>query len=66
MMVISIAEFAATETMKKEIQESFDVRNETLKRCCAMENYADLPLAEKNRIYDGIRKQIEAERRTIS
>ena len=65
-MVISIAEFAATETMKKEIRESFDVRNETLKRCYAMENYAGLPLAEKNRIYDGIRKQIEAERRRIS
>ena len=65
-MVISIAEFAATETMKKEIRESFDVRNETLKRCYAMENYAGLLLAEKNRIYDGIRKQIESERRKIS
>ena len=65
-MVISIAEFAATETMEKEIRESFDVRNEILKRCYAMENYARLSLLEKKRIYNGIRKQIEAERRKNS
>ena len=65
-MVISIAEFAATETMKKEIRESFDVRNEILKRCYATENYARLSILEKKRIYNNIKKQIEAERRKIS
>lgn len=35
------------------------IRNETLNRCYAIENYKDLPLKEKNRIYDQIRKEVE-------
>lgn len=38
-----------------------DIRVETLKRCYSIEEYADMPLAEKNRIYDAVRKQIEQE-----
>ena len=39
-----------------------DIRTATLKRCYEMEGYADLPLEEKNRIYDATRKEIEEER----
>lgn len=65
-MVISIAAFAPTEEMKRDLQEAFDLRNETLRRCYAMENYAELPRAEKIRIYDTIRQQIENDRRKNS
>lgn len=64
-MVISIAAFATTEEMKRGLQESFSIREETLNRCYAMENYADLPHAEKNRIYDSVRKEVENSRRKI-
>ena len=39
-----------------------DIRTITLKKCYSMEGYADLPLEEKNRIYDATRKEIEEER----
>lgn len=36
-----------------------DIRTITLKKCYSMEGYEDLPLEEKNRIYDATRKEIE-------
>lgn len=36
-----------------------DIRTITLKKCYSMKGYEDLPLEEKNRIYDAIRKEIE-------
>lgn len=35
-----------------------DIRTITLKICYSMEGYADLPLEEKNRIYDATVKEI--------
>jgi len=37
------------------------IRTETLKRCYAMDGYKDLPLAEKNKIYDRIIVEVEKE-----
>lgn len=39
------------------------LRNETLNRCHAMNGYSELPLAEKNKVYDQVKKQIEKENR---
>lgn len=36
-----------------------DIRTITLKICYSMKGYEDLPLEEKNRIYDATRKEIE-------
>lgn len=44
------------------VSESFDVRNETLRRCYAIDGYADLPRNEKNAIYDSVREQVREER----
>ena len=35
-----------------------DIRTAALKKCYSMEGYADLPLEEKNRIYDATVKEI--------
>lgn len=41
-----------------------DIRVEALKTCYKMEGYTDLPLEEKNRIYDAtVKKIIEGEKR---
>jgi hypothetical protein len=49
----------------KEIQRGIEVsqyvRSETLNRAYAVNGYIDMPLAEKNRIYDEIQKEIIAE-----
>ena len=37
------------------------IREETLKRCYAMDGYKDLPLAEKNKIYDRVIVEVEKE-----
>ena len=36
-----------------------DIRTMTLKKCYEIAGYKDLPLAEKNRIYDATKKEIE-------
>lgn len=38
--------------------DHMDIRTAALKKCYAMEGYADLPLEEKNRIYDATVKEI--------
>ena len=37
------------------------IRTEALNRCYAIEGYKDLPLEEKNKIYDKIVKEVEQE-----
>lgn len=41
-----------------------DIRTITLKICYSMEGYEDLPLKEKNRIYDATKKEIEKKKCT--
>ena len=36
-----------------------DIRTIALRKCYEMDGYRDLPLAEKNRIYDATKKEIE-------
>lgn len=36
-----------------------DIRTMTLRKCYETEGYADLPLEEKNKVYDRTRKEIE-------
>ena len=47
--------------IKKAILESDYIRNETLRRCCAIPSYRYKPLRWKNRYYDAIRKKVIAE-----
>ena len=44
-----------------EIMRYSEIRNETLNRCYTMENYKDLSLEEKNKIYDRIKREVELE-----
>lgn len=39
-----------------------DIRNETLNRCYEIAGYKDLPIKEKNEIYDRMKEKIELER----
>lgn len=61
MNVVNIAEFASTEQIKKDLIFWANLRTETLRRCYAMEGYEALPLAEKNKIYDRTKRQVEEE-----
>jgi hypothetical protein len=36
-----------------------DIRIAALKKCYSMEGYADLPLTEKNKIYDSVKAELE-------
>lgn len=60
-MVSNIACCAGTDEIKKALVHLADLRTETLRRCYAMEGYETLPLAEKNKIYDRTKRQIEEE-----
>ena len=42
----------------KKGEKMIDIRTSALKKCYGMEGYADLPLEEKNRIYDSVVKEI--------
>ena len=60
-MVINVAAFAENSRVKNTLIDYTKIRNITLDRCYAMEGYAELPIMEKNKIYDRIRKEVEKE-----
>ena len=59
--VVSIASVTEDTELQEAIIQSDKIRSEALHRCYSMENYKDLPLNEKNKIYDKIVKEVEAE-----
>lgn len=42
-----------------------DIRTKALNQCYAMEGYKDLPLEEKNRIYDAVKAIIEEKEKAV-
>lgn len=59
--VRSIAEFIDDEALAAGIRQSDYIRNETLRRLCAMPSYPIKTLRWKNIWYDYFRKQVERE-----
>ena len=58
---VSVAEYAADAETRRGLLLADAVRAETLRRCYAVPGYEDLPLSEKNRIYDETRAAVEKE-----
>lgn len=56
-MVINVGAFT-DRAVYETLCDMASVREETLKRCYAIEGYADLPLEEKNRIYDEVKEEV--------
>ena len=63
-MVLSVSAFAQNSKIAEAVRKSDSIRAETLNRCYAMSGYAELPRAEKNRIYDSVKKIVEQEGKT--
>lgn len=59
--VVSVAEYCDDETLRKEIELSDKIRNETLNRCYAIPSYKYKSLKWKNKYYDHIREVVKAE-----
>lgn len=59
-MVINVAAFAAEE-VKNELVYLAGVRAETLRRCYAMPGYKELPLEDKNNVYDKTKAEVMEE-----
>ena len=59
--IVSVAAFLDDEDKRTELQKSFEVRAEAARRCLLIEGFRNLPLDEKNRIYDENRDQVIAE-----
>ena len=53
--VVSVAYFTNNEELKQSILNSDALRNQTLKACYSIKEYAALPLEQKNLIYDAIK-----------
>jgi len=59
--VVSIAAYADSDAIAAAIIRSDAIRHETLNRCYRKKGYTKLPLAEKNKVYDAVRRMVEAE-----
>lgn len=64
--VINVAYFAETPEIKDTVLLSSRTRHLTLDRCYAIPGYENLPIEEKNRIYDKILKKIKKEEKEIT
>ena len=51
-VIISVAHYAKDKEVAKAVLESDRIRNKALDRCYAIPGYVDLPLEEKNKIYE--------------
>ena len=58
-MVIDVAYFVDDEEIREKLLRNAEIRVESLKRCYDIEGYAELPLDQKNVIYDRIVKEVE-------
>lgn len=61
MIVESVAEYTKDKEIRDVVRKSDAIRREILRRCYNIDGYADLPLGEKNKIYDSIRAIVENE-----
>lgn len=59
--VISIAYFAENPEVMAAILQSDEIRRRALEICLAIPGYNELPLEEKNAIYDKVRDKISNE-----
>ena len=58
-MVINIAAYVENDEIRQELIRCAAIRSEALRRCYSIPGYKELPLAEKNKIYDRIVKEVE-------
>lgn len=58
--VVSVAHFAENAEVKKAVLQSDALRNEVLNRCYGIPGYASLPLEDKNKLYDLVKKAATA------
>jgi hypothetical protein len=55
-MILSVADYAESGEIARAVVSSDQARAKALDTCYAIPGYADLPLEEKNRTYDKIRR----------
>ena len=60
-MIISVAAYVKDNEVRKFVLKSDNIRCRTLEKCYAIPGYAELPLKEKNAVYDKVRLMIEKE-----
>ena len=60
-MIVSVAYYADSEDVEKAVLLSDHIRNEALRRTCALPSYNCKTLKWKNRYYDYFKKKVEKE-----
>lgn len=60
-MVINIGYYSENPEIKSGLPKFALLRNMTLERCYKIKGYEELPLKEKNLVYDRIREEISRE-----
>ena len=60
-MIISVAAHVKDDEVRKAVLKSDNIRSRTLEKCYVIPGYAELPLKEKNAMYDKIRMIVEKE-----
>ena len=60
-MIISVAAYVKDDEVRKAVLNSDNIRSRTLEKCYTIPGYAELPLKEKNAMYDKIRMIVEKE-----
>ena len=59
--IISVAAYVKDNEVRKVVLRSDCIRSRTLEKCYAIPGYAELPLKEKNAVYDKVRMIVEKE-----
>ena len=60
-MIISVAEYVKDNDVREGVRGSDKIRLRTLEKCYSIHGYAELPLKEKNAVYDKVRLDVEME-----
>ena len=60
-MIISVAEYVKDNRVREAVRRSDNIRRRTLEKCYSIPGYDELPLKEKNTVYDTVRLMIEKE-----
>ena len=59
--VVSVSSVCQDQELKESIRSSDFIRNETMKRCCAIPSYQYKSLEWKNRYYSVIQRKVKKE-----
>ena len=58
-MIISVAAYVKDKEVREFVLASDNIRRGALEKCYTIPGYAELPLKEKNAVYDKVRLDVE-------